>query len=139
VKTLPSSLLTNSRLSVQDGYKINQHGRRRERETGKCPSLRTLENTADNLSQLQTIQSEAEFAPQSPTDSAAIEKALVWKQDLRIVPLSAGIYLLCYLDRSNIGMLPPPLRQRSNRLTISKEMRKLSMLQRTMIFFRTLT
>ncbi len=30
-------------------------------------------------------------------------KALVWKQDLRIVPLSAGIYLLCYLDRSNIG------------------------------------
>ncbi|KAI4595339.1 hypothetical protein KJ359_007014 [Pestalotiopsis sp. 9143b] len=33
----------------------------------------------------------------------ALEKALVWKQDLRIIPLSAGIYLLCYLDRSNIG------------------------------------
>ncbi|TVY17643.1 MFS transporter prlL [Lachnellula arida] len=31
------------------------------------------------------------------------QKALIWKQDLRIVPLSAGIYLLCYLDRSNIG------------------------------------
>lgn len=31
------------------------------------------------------------------------EKALLWKQDLRIVPLSATIYLLCYLDRSNIG------------------------------------
>lgn len=31
------------------------------------------------------------------------QKALVRKQDLRIVPLSAGIYLLCYLDRSNIG------------------------------------
>ncbi|KAG2025316.1 hypothetical protein GB937_003079 [Aspergillus fischeri] len=31
------------------------------------------------------------------------EKALVWKQDLRIVPLCAAIYLLCYLDRSNIG------------------------------------
>lgn len=30
-------------------------------------------------------------------------KALVWKQDLRIVPLAASIYLLCYLDRSNIG------------------------------------
>ncbi|EPE30844.1 MFS general substrate transporter [Glarea lozoyensis ATCC 20868] len=30
-------------------------------------------------------------------------KALVWRQDLRIIPLSAGIYLLCYLDRSNIG------------------------------------
>ncbi|KGO73684.1 Major facilitator superfamily domain, general substrate transporter [Penicillium italicum] len=31
------------------------------------------------------------------------EKALVRKQDLRILPLCAGIYLLCYLDRSNIG------------------------------------
>ncbi|OJJ46383.1 hypothetical protein ASPZODRAFT_132477 [Penicilliopsis zonata CBS 506.65] len=31
------------------------------------------------------------------------EKSLVWKQDLRIVPLCAFIYLLCYLDRSNIG------------------------------------
>ncbi|KAN0103449.1 MFS general substrate transporter [Hyaloscypha variabilis] len=31
------------------------------------------------------------------------ERALVWKQDLRIVPLCATIYLLCYLDRSNIG------------------------------------
>jgi hypothetical protein len=35
-------------------------------------------------------------------DPAAVA-ALVWKQDLRIVPLSAVIYLLCYLDRSNIG------------------------------------
>lgn len=31
------------------------------------------------------------------------EKALIWKQDLRVVPLAAFIYLLCYLDRSNIG------------------------------------
>lgn len=31
------------------------------------------------------------------------ERALVWKQDLRIIPLSAFIYLLCFLDRSNIG------------------------------------
>ncbi|KAK0461117.1 major facilitator superfamily domain-containing protein [Desarmillaria tabescens] len=28
---------------------------------------------------------------------------LVWKTDLRIVPLSAFIYLLCNIDRSNIG------------------------------------
>ncbi|KAL4930423.1 major facilitator superfamily domain-containing protein [Aspergillus undulatus] len=34
---------------------------------------------------------------------AGASAALVWKQDLRIVPLSAFIYLLCYLDRSNIG------------------------------------
>ncbi|KAJ5113823.1 hypothetical protein N7456_002357 [Penicillium angulare] len=31
------------------------------------------------------------------------EGRLIRKQDLRILPLSAGIYLLCYLDRSNIG------------------------------------
>ncbi|KAE8148398.1 MFS transporter [Aspergillus avenaceus] len=36
-------------------------------------------------------------------DFNAREKALVWKQDLRIIPLCAAIYLLCYLDRSNIG------------------------------------
>ena len=38
----------------------------------------------------------------------AREKALVRKQDLRIVPLCAAIYLLCYLDRSNIGKLTGP-------------------------------
>ncbi|KAH6605262.1 hypothetical protein Trco_006969 [Trichoderma cornu-damae] len=33
----------------------------------------------------------------------ARSRALVRKQDLRIIPMSAAIYLLCYLDRSNIG------------------------------------
>lgn len=36
-------------------------------------------------------------------EQTAGSKALIWKQDIRIVPLCAGIYLLCYLDRSNIG------------------------------------
>ncbi|KAJ5565159.1 hypothetical protein N7513_001401 [Penicillium frequentans] len=50
----------------------------------------------------------ADVAQSSDFDSSdpvldAREKALVWKQDLRIVPLCAAIYLLCYLDRSNIG------------------------------------
>ncbi|KAI1336262.1 MFS general substrate transporter [Xylariaceae sp. FL0016] len=35
--------------------------------------------------------------------SSATERALLWKQDRRIVPLTATIYFLCYLDRSNIG------------------------------------
>jgi hypothetical protein len=30
-------------------------------------------------------------------------RKLLWRQDLRIIPISAFIYLLCYLDRSNIG------------------------------------
>jgi MFS family permease len=36
-------------------------------------------------------------------EMSAQEKALVRKQDLRIVPISAGIYFLCFLDRANIG------------------------------------
>ncbi|KAJ5273554.1 hypothetical protein N7478_008679 [Penicillium angulare] len=48
---------------------------------------------------------DVEYAAEIPSDPVieAREKALIWKQDLRIVPLCAGIYLLCYLDRSNIG------------------------------------
>ncbi|KAK0625374.1 major facilitator superfamily domain-containing protein [Bombardia bombarda] len=38
-----------------------------------------------------------------PTFTPAQETALIRKQDLRIIPLSAAIYFLCYLDRSNIG------------------------------------
>ncbi|OAA47937.1 Major facilitator superfamily domain, general substrate transporter [Metarhizium rileyi] len=34
---------------------------------------------------------------------ASSEKRLVWKQDLRILPLCASIYFLSFLDRSNIG------------------------------------
>lgn len=37
------------------------------------------------------------------TDLTAAERGLVRKMDSRIIPLSAGIYLLCYLDRSNVG------------------------------------
>lgn len=36
-------------------------------------------------------------------DDSPENKALVRRMDRRIVPLSASIYLLCYLDRSNIG------------------------------------
>ncbi|VUC27890.1 unnamed protein product [Clonostachys rosea] len=35
-------------------------------------------------------------------DSAA-NKALLWKQDIRIIPICSAMYLLAYLDRSNIG------------------------------------
>ncbi|KAK8063404.1 MFS transporter-like protein [Apiospora saccharicola] len=42
------------------------------------------------------------LAVSSQVDPTA-EKALRRKQDMRIIPLSAGIYFLCYLDRSNIG------------------------------------
>lgn len=32
-----------------------------------------------------------------------LEKGLIWKQDMRIIPLSGAIYFLCFLDRTNIG------------------------------------
>ncbi|KAG7449539.1 putative MFS transporter [Guyanagaster necrorhizus] len=38
-----------------------------------------------------------------PEADALANKKLIWKTDLRIVPLSAFIYLLCNLDRLNIG------------------------------------
>lgn len=46
---------------------------------------------------------ETGIASGNPAEQKAEDKSLVWKQDLRIVPLCAAIYLLCYLDRSNIG------------------------------------
>ncbi|KAF4834365.1 MFS transporter prlL [Colletotrichum tropicale] len=40
----------------------------------------------------------------SPVSSSREEeRALLWKQDKRIIPICAGIYFLCFLDRSNIG------------------------------------
>jgi hypothetical protein len=78
--------------------------------------------TIKNVSNSSDVESETKPSPTSIQDvevgkGAAVaqseniaertpaERALVRKQDLRIVPLSAAIYLLCYLDRSNIGML----------------------------------
>ncbi|KAF2501237.1 putative MFS transporter [Lophium mytilinum] len=50
------------------------------------------------------VISRPQNSEEPPTElDPAVRKALVWKQDLRIVPLCAAIYLLCYLDRSNIG------------------------------------
>ncbi|KAJ5389431.1 MFS transporter prlL [Penicillium cataractarum] len=51
------------------------------------------------------VENAVDYSESDVVDPAreAREKALVWKQDRRIVPLCAAIYLLCYLDRSNIG------------------------------------
>jgi MFS family permease len=48
-----------------------------------------------HISNQQTLQLQ--------TINQARQKDLVRKYDIRIIPLAAGIYLLCYLDRSNIG------------------------------------
>jgi hypothetical protein len=58
--------------------------------------------TSDN----DGLEENAAIVIEAPVAKTAADKALIFKQDLRIVPLSAGIYLLCYLDRSNIGRTP---------------------------------
>ncbi|GAB1211012.1 hypothetical protein ATERTT37_000123 [Aspergillus terreus] len=52
----------------------------------------------------KTSHADVELAePVTDDVQSTQERALVLKQDLRIIPLCASIYLLCYLDRSNIG------------------------------------
>lgn len=44
-----------------------------------------------------------DIPPSQAGPMSEAEKKLLRKQDLRIIPISAGIYFLCFLDRSNIG------------------------------------
>ncbi|KAF7369776.1 MFS transporter [Mycena venus] len=57
-----------------------------------------LENEKSAVDYKEDVESQNSYV----YDEAA-EKALLRKQDIRIIPLSAAIYLLAYLDRSNIG------------------------------------
>ncbi|KAI0482688.1 MFS general substrate transporter [Xylariaceae sp. FL0804] len=53
--------------------------------------------------QHQATHDPKETAVETVFASSAQERALLWRQDKRIVPLTAAIYFLCNLDRSNIG------------------------------------
>lgn len=53
--------------------------------------------------QVQVLDSQHPALTEVDRFDSVQEKKLLLRQDLRIIPLSAGIYLLCYLDRSNIG------------------------------------
>ena len=57
-----------------------------------CPRAQSASGWTDSPQLVPTI----EYTP-------AEERALIWKQDLTIIPLSAYIYFLCFFDRSNIG------------------------------------
>jgi MFS family permease len=67
------------------------------------------ESTVDVEKQSQPLSEEHERKDLKDTAStvvatdAAAEKALLRRQDKRIIPLSATIYFLAYLDRANIG------------------------------------
>lgn len=70
-------------------------------ESGNLVCSITLECICGHLLILW-LQSTERIEHHAQTGSPA-SKALVRKQDYRILPLCAFIYLLCYLDRSNIG------------------------------------
>ncbi|KAK4162433.1 MFS transporter [Cladorrhinum sp. PSN259] len=73
--------------------------------------LGPIKHTPPILEPQQEKEYEEQKLEQSPTTdlvsvvtySQKEERALLLKQDLTIIPLCAFIYLLCYLDRSNIG------------------------------------
>lgn len=50
-----------------------------------------------------TKEASATSPPPSSPSSLQAERALIRRQDKRIIPLGAAIYFLAYLDRSNIG------------------------------------
>lgn len=51
----------------------------------------------------KSLADDVVHADHSPQIDPETERRVRWKQDMRIIPLSASIYFLCYLDRSNIG------------------------------------
>lgn len=85
VETSPTSILTTKDMSILAPYDV------------KATAPLQVDDV-ESLPEKNGIQT-----PQQPIYDKTKEKALIRKQDKRIVPLSAGIYLLCYLDRSNIG------------------------------------
>ncbi|KAL8398501.1 hypothetical protein RB596_005871 [Gaeumannomyces avenae] len=69
-----------------------------EKQPVVAPDVDTAENSKRESG--SAVHDES-MLPQSYTPEE--EQAVVRKQDMAILPLSAGIYFLCYLDRSNIG------------------------------------
>jgi hypothetical protein len=52
----------------------------------------------------ETLHDEGDDGPQQPIDPA-VEKRVVRKLDRNVVPLVMALYLLAYLDRSNVGLV----------------------------------
>ncbi|KAK8158376.1 major facilitator superfamily domain-containing protein [Phyllosticta citribraziliensis] len=85
-----------------------------EEKGGATASITSKANVSHVVEDVEAGKSEIE--PQSPifalpptvhadynAHNSAADRALLWRQDVRLVPLTSFCYLLCYLDRSNIG------------------------------------
>jgi hypothetical protein len=86
---------------------LRHHGKRGRSGWRRQCNGRGIGYSSERLKHLACKKTANPIIQNSGGDAAvqAREKALIWKQDLHIIPLSAAIYLLCYLDRSNIGTL----------------------------------
>ena len=67
-------------------------------DESQIPSAVDLEKHRNDLSTIETM-------PQTQNEAVlpAVEKRVVRKMDFRIVPLVTALYVLAFLDRSNIG------------------------------------
>lgn len=79
-------------------------------ETDPAPILESSEKMTDPVAHEDVESNNEKITPDALTTGSAYpnqgtqeERSLIFKQDLRIIPLCSFIYLLCYLDRSNIG------------------------------------
>ncbi len=71
-----------------------------EKDDVETTSANEVPRQHDSLASVDAV-----YCKDTPELDALANKKLVWKMDLRIVPLSAFIYLLCNIDRSNIGTI----------------------------------
>ncbi|KAL1590497.1 hypothetical protein WHR41_00783 [Cladosporium halotolerans] len=79
-------------------------------ETDPAPILESDEKMTDPVAHEDVESNNEKITPDALTTGSVYanqgtqeERSLIFKQDLRIIPLCSFIYLLCYLDRSNIG------------------------------------
>ncbi|KAF4126519.1 Major Facilitator Superfamily [Geosmithia morbida] len=67
------------------------------------PEKNSYQDTSSNP-EVSHVQELADpDAGKTPEERAEIERKLLWKLDLRLIPWLSLLYLLCFLDRSNIG------------------------------------
>jgi len=73
--------------------------------TEKVDSSTPIASTHDADDTRRSIV-EGDFLPPSTPDPAA-ERRLRKKIDLHLIPIVSLLYLLCFIDRANLGTFPP--------------------------------
>jgi len=75
-----------------------------EVEAGVMP-VEKLEGTGTGMAVLTNAIANPD-AEKSAAEQADLDKKVLWKIDINLIPWLCLIYLLCFLDRTNIGMAP---------------------------------